>query len=270
MNDSYIVTSYVIIDDVLKIMNYQDDIRAQTTAAEILTIAVVAAKYFQNHHECAVCLMQRLGYIGPLSVSRFNRLLHALLDTLWHVGILLGDIFSHKDVFIIDAMPIPACKRVRRKRCRKVQGTAYEGYCAAKEEYFFGWHLHLVCDQHGIPVAFELNPARWDELVPLQHLLADLPEGVRVVADKGYISQKDELLAYLYGQVRLIPKYRKNMRGNSREDATLIARHRRMIETVNAQLEKMGLQHLHARTTAGIALKTLASLVALVFTNFTH
>jgi hypothetical protein len=40
-----------------------------------------------------------------------------------------------------------------------------------------------------------------------------------------------------------------------------------MIETVNSQLEKMGLQHLHTRTASGTALKVLASLVALTFTN---
>lgn len=67
--------------------------------------------------------------------------------------------------------------------------------------------------------------------------------------------------------VRLVPKYRKNMRGNSPEDAALIRQHRSMIETVNSQLEKMGLQRLHARSNAGIAQKVLASLLALTFIN---
>ena len=74
-------------------------------------------------------------------------------------------------------------------------------------------------------------------------------------------------MAYVEGQVRLIPKYRKNMRGNSQKDAALIQQHRSMIETVNSQLEKMGLQQLHARTNEGIALKVLASLTALALTN---
>ena len=103
--------------------------------------------------------------------------------------------------------------------------------------------------------------------MPVQELLADLPEGSLVVADKGYISQKDELMVYVNGQIRLIPKYRKNMRGNSQKDAALIRNHRSMIETVNSQLEKMGLQRLHARTNEGIALKVLASLTALTLTN---
>lgn len=47
MNDTYIVTAYVVLDDLLKVVQYEDDRRAQLSAAEILTVAVVAAKYFQ-------------------------------------------------------------------------------------------------------------------------------------------------------------------------------------------------------------------------------
>jgi hypothetical protein len=267
MNDTYIVTVYVIIDDLLRVMNYQDDGRAEVSAAEILTVAVIAAKYFQNHHERALEMLIALGYMRTLSGSRFNRRLQALRDWVWQVAEVVGALLAEGTVFIVDTMPIPVCKRVRAKRGRKVQGPAYAGYCAAKHEHYFGWQLHLVCDAYGVPVAFELLPAAWDELVPVQDLLAELPPGSQIVADKGYVSQKDELLAYVSGGVRLIPKFRKNMRGNSQQDARLIRQHRSIIETVNSQLEKMGLQRLHARTNSGVALKVLASLIALALTN---
>ena len=267
MNDTYIVTGFVLIDDLLVLMGHQDDCRTHISASEIMTVAVVAAKYFHNHHERALSLMQRLGYIPSISLSRFNRRLHNLLTTFWQVMELLGELLTCSTVYIIDTMPMPVCKRVRAPRCQKVQGPAYYGYCASKGEHYFGWQLHLVCDAKGVPFRFQILPAGWDELVPVQELLADLPAGSQVVADKGYISQKDELMAYVEGQVRLIPKYRKNMRGNSQKDAALIQQHRSMIETVNSQLEKMGLQQLHARTNEGIALKVLASLTALALTN---
>ena len=267
MNDTYIVTGYVLIDDLLKLMNHVDDRRASMSAAEIFTVAVVAAKYFQNHHERALSLMQRLGYIPKFSISRFNRRLHDLLTTFWQILDLLGDLLAQSTVYLIDTMPMPVCKLVRASRCKKVQGSPFYGYCASKDEHYFGWQLHLVCDANGVPFRFQVLPARWDELVPVQELLADLPEGSQVVADKGYISQKDELMVYVSGNVRLIPKYRKNMRGNSQKDAALIRKHRSMIETVNSQLEKMGLQRLHARTNEGVALKVLASLTALSLTN---
>lgn len=268
MNADYIVTSYVIIDDLLHAMAWQDDSRATVSGAEILTVALVAAKYFQNHHERALSVLSALNYVPKLSVSRFNRRLHHLRELLWQVTQVLGALLAQGSVFIIDTVPVPVCKLVRAKRCQKVQGPRFQGYCAAKQEFYFGWQLHLLCDAQGIPVSFELLPAQWDELTAVQDLLAGLPEGSIVVADKGYISDLDQQLSFIYGRVRLVPKQRRNMRGNTPEDTALIQHHRSRIETVNSQLEKMGVQRLHARTNVGFSLKVLASLLALTFSNF--
>lgn len=166
MNETYIVTSYYVIDKLLKGLNYKDDSRSSLTGAEILTVAVIAAKYFQNHHERALVVMNRIGDIGRMSVSRFNRRLHALRDWVYGILQVLGDLFAQGEVFIIDSMPMPVCKRVRASRCRKVRGKAYCGYCAAKREAFFGWRLHLICTDTGVPVAFDLLPAAEHDLTP--------------------------------------------------------------------------------------------------------
>ncbi|HEX2915483.1 MAG TPA: hypothetical protein VH186_32285 [Chloroflexia bacterium] len=39
------------------------------------------------------------------------------------------------------------------------------------------------------------------------------------------------------------------------------------VESVNSQLERMGLERLYARTNIGFELKVQASLVAVIFTN---
>ena len=57
------------------------------------------------------------------------------------------------------------------------------------------------------------------------------------------------------------------MRSNNQAEAALTREHRSMIETVNSQFEKIGLQRLHARSNEGMALKILASLAALSLTN---
>lgn len=64
MNDDYIVTVFVVVDDMLKVMNCQTDVRAHVNHAEIITVAIVASKYFCNNHERALCIMQRLGFIS--------------------------------------------------------------------------------------------------------------------------------------------------------------------------------------------------------------
>ena len=267
MNDTYIVTAYCVIEDLLKAHDYQDDTRATVSAAEILTVAVIAAKYFQNHHERALCILIKLGDIAPLSVSRFNRRLHALRDWLYGIVTILGEVFANGEVFIIDSMPLPVCKRVRARRGKKVRGKAYCGYCVAKREKFFGWRLHLICTETGIPVAFDLLPAAEHDLTPIHELTVNLPSGAAVFGDKGYVSAADALTILKETGVRLVSIRRKNMSPNSWADDFDMRLYRRRIETVYSQMERMGIQRLHARTNSGFDLKTWASLLALAFTN---
>jgi len=267
MNDDYIVTAYSVIDDLLKAYGYKDDVRATICAAEILTVAVVAAKYFQNHHERALCVLIRLGDVPPVSVSRFNRRLHALREWLYRIVTLLGDRFSGEEVFIIDSMPVPVCKRVRARRCRKVRGAVYCGYCAAKQEKFFGWRLHLVCTVEGIPVAFDFLPGALADLVPLHELTLHLPTGATVLDDKGYVSAAESQTLFEMTGVRLVAIRRKNMRPHAWADNFDLRLYRKRIESVFSQLQRMGLQSLHARTNSDFDLKAWASLLALTFTN---
>ncbi len=171
-------------------MNIPDDKESQMS----MTIAVVAAQQLQDYHERALGVLHLTGYITRFSVSRFNRGLHALKGA--------SELLTQGQLFIIDALPVLVRKWSRFDHCRKLGGKEVIGYCASKDEYFFSWHLHLICDRQGIPVSFNLLPARWDELNPLQHWLASS----QVVADK------DEQLADIHGLVR------HNMAGNTPDD----------------------------------------------------
>jgi len=267
MNDTYIVTAYSVIEDLLTAYSYQDDPRATVSAAEILIVAVVAAKYFQNHHERALSIMVRLGDIPALSLSRFNRRLHALRDWLYRIVTVFGEICSQGEIFIIDSMPLPVCKRVRARRCKKVRGKAYCGYCAAKREKFFGWRLHLICTAERVPVSFDLLPAAEHDLTPIHELTFLLPSGATVFGDKGYVSSDDARTILEETGVRLVSVRRKNMAPNTWADDFDLRLYRKRIETVYSQMEAMGIQRLHARTNSGIDLKAWASLLALAFTN---
>jgi hypothetical protein len=267
MNDTYIVTAYVMIDDILKAYGFEDDCRASGSGAEILTVGVIAAKYFQNHHERALCVMTRLGYVHGLSVSRFNRRLHALRDWLHSIVGVLTDLFAQGEAFIIDSMPLPVCKRARASRCKKVRGKAFCGYCAAKKEKFFGWRLHLICTADGIPVSFDLLPASEQDLTPIHELTFALPAGSVVFGDKGYVSDPDAETILSTTGVRFVAARRRNMTPHAWADDYDLRYYRKRIETVYSQLEAMGMQHLHARSNYGFDLKAYASLLALAFTN---
>ena len=268
MNDDFIVPVYVVIDTVMQALDHRSHRLAHITDAEVLTVAVVAAKYFQNHHERALQVLHGMGYLsGKLSTSRFNRRVHALGAWLRLILETLGALLAQGEAFIIDSMPVPVCRRARARRCRTVRGAASCGYCAAKGEKFFGWRLHLVCTVEGVPVAFELLPASLHDLTPVHELTSGLPAGASAYGDKAYNSGRDEATILADTQVRLVPLRKANMRPNLWADKLALRAYRKAIETLNSQLEAMGVQRLHARTTAGRELKVQASLLALVCAN---
>jgi len=269
MNDTLIVATFVLLDDLMQGHGHRTDVRAAASDSEVLTVAVIAACQFGNHHERALCVLRALGYLsGTLSLSRFNRRLHALAPWFTLALDLLCEVCARNTTaFTLDSLPVPVCKRVRASRCTKVRGAQFYGYCAAKEEKFFGWRLHLVCTGAGVPVGFDLLPASLHDLNPVYDMAQCLPTGATLYGDKAYNSGDDE--AWLEGEwgVRLVPIRKRNMTVNSKEQGKALRHQRAVIEGVNSQLVAWGVQRLHARTCTGFAIKLLASLLALVVVN---
>lgn len=268
MDDDFIVTAFVVIDKTMQALGHRDDVRAKASDAEVLTVAVVAARAFQNHLERALQVMHLGRYLsGPLSVSRFNRRLHRLRDWLLLILETLGAVFAHGEVFLIDSMPVPVCRRAHARRCQKVRGADFCGYCAAKREKFFGWRLHLICTVAGVPVAFDLVPGGLHDLTPIHELAYGLPEGATVYGDKGDNAAADEATILVETGVRLVPIRKANMHPNDWADKLALRDYRKRIEALYSQCEAMGMQRLRARTNPGLELKVHASLLAATITN---
>jgi hypothetical protein len=268
MDDDFIVTAFVVLDKTMAALGHRDDVRAGASDAEVLTVAVVAAKYFQSHLARALAMMHLGRYLsGPLSVSRFSRRLHALRDWLGLALETLGALFAHGEVFLIDSMPVPVCRRARARRCRKVQGRDFCGFCAAKGEKFFGWRLHLICTTGGVPVAFDLLPGGLHDLTPIHELTYALPAEATVYGDKGYNAEADEATILADSEVRLVPIRKANMRPNLWADKLALRAYRKRIEALYSQLEAMGVQRLRARTNPGLELKLHAALLAATIAN---
>ncbi len=268
MSDDFIVPVYVVIDETMRALGHHSHCLAQVSDAEVLTVAVVAAKYFQNHHARALQVMWLGRYLsGRLSASRFNRRLHALRGWLGLILETLGELFAQGEVFLLDSMPVPTCRRTRARRSRKLRGKAFCGYCAAKKERFFGWRLHLVCTTAGLPVAFDLVPGGLHDLTPIHELTGGLPAGAAVYGDKAYNAGDDEASIAEETGVRLVPLRKTNMRPNIWADKLALRAWRKRIEALVSQLEAMGLQRLRARANPGLLLKLHASLLAATITN---
>ena len=104
-----ITTIYCLCDDFLKAMDYQDNPQATLSSAEVMTVPLVAAVYFSGHLKNSYDFLHEHGYIRTkLSMSRFNRRLHALPVELWYTLLgLLGEVFKQRNQigeYVIDSM----------------------------------------------------------------------------------------------------------------------------------------------------------------------
>ncbi len=172
MDDDFIVAAFVVIDKTMQTLGHRDDVRTRASDAAVLTVTIVAARYFQGHLARALQIM-RLGHYlsGPLSVSRFNRRLHALRGWL---GLALdaGGALRCGEALPDRQHAGAGLPSARARRCRKVSGQAFCGFYAAKREKFFGCGLH--------------------DLTPIHEMTYGLPADATVYGDKGYKGVADE------------------------------------------------------------------------------
>ncbi len=72
----------------------------------------------------------------------------------------------------IDGLPIRLCCLTYAGRCRSFRGQASYGYCAAKDEKFYGFRGHLLVSADGIITGFTLTPRRlWEQKPDILSLL---------------------------------------------------------------------------------------------------
>jgi len=116
----------------------------------------------------------------------FHQHIVSLLRTQQSDGVKNG-------IFLCDGFPIPTChpKRVRPKNPLKTEGSF--GYCAAKDEHYFGFKGHILTTQEGLITEIAVAGANIDE----RDVLPQLAEGYSgiLIADKGLIrpALKEEL-----------------------------------------------------------------------------
>ncbi len=72
------------------------------------------------------------------------------------------------------ADPIPLCHYQRAKNCRLFAGSASFGYCAAKDEKYYGFKGHLVVSLEGVIRGFTLTGANGSEPDALWEAASDI------------------------------------------------------------------------------------------------
>ena len=164
-------------------------------------------------------------------------------------------------ISIIDSTPLVSCHIKRMHMHKTMQGWAQKGKCTMG--WFYGFKLHLVINDKGEIIQWQLTPGNCDDREPLKNRKFTERLFGKLFADRGYISQ-DLFESLFVDDIHLITKIRKNMK-NSMMNLydKIMLRKRAVIETVNDELKNVcHIEHTRHRSINNFASNLFAGLIA--------
>lgn len=276
--EDFIISVYCLVDDELKNLIKERPLRARGFApklsdAEVITMDIVGEfmgkdtdkgiwQYFRTHWQL---WFPELG-------SRSNYVKQSA--NLWQVHQQIQRVLANKlsafadSIHLADGFPIAVCHFKRARSSKVFRGTATYGYCASKEQTYYGFKGNLCVSSEGIITGITVTPAHIDERESLYEVVSDI-QGL-LLADKGLIGQDYQQDFRLETGINLQTPRRGNMTDSRGKDANRwIISTRRLVETVIGQLtERFHIEKVRARDcwhlTKRIARKVLAHTVGAV------
>lgn len=253
--EHFIITVYCFVEELFKEITKDFRLRSRGSAPslrdeEVLTMLIVGEflglgsdkkiwSYFKSHYYN--------WFPGLGSRTSFVRQGANLMGVMSLMQTELSkQLITDKDLYLFDGFPIPVCHIKRYKRSSPFRGTGAVGYCASKDQKYFGFKGHLLISVEGVTKGFCFSPANVDERDVLPSVVEKLSGDV--IADKGLI--RPELREKLAGQgMNLHTPLRKNMNeSRPKEFIRQIMNIRRKVETVIGQLvDRFHIQKIRAK-----------------------
>lgn len=163
-------------------------------------------------------------------------------------------------ISFIDSTPVRVCHNRRIRQNKVFAGYAARGFSSTG--WFYGFKVHLVCNEQGELVNLALTPGQVDDRQPVPQLAQKLFG--KLFGDRGYVSQK--LFVHLFEtfNVQLITKLRKNMQNRLLPLADhLLLRKRAIIECIVDQLKNISqIEHSRHRSPVNFFVNVLCGLIA--------
>ena len=141
--ENYATIVYVISDEVLRTLNVKDDPQSKMSNAEVITFAILTAKFFSGNFKMARYLCKKLKLFPRiLSNSRLNRRIHKIAWDYWYAVFrflsLISKIAEETKYFAVDSFPVFYCEKNRIDQRKKFLEHKYIGYAVSKKRYFLG------------------------------------------------------------------------------------------------------------------------------------
>jgi len=263
------IAIYVFIDDILIEIGHKEPVSRNTSDSEVITVALIAAKYFHGNIDHAINFAKSTRLIpGMLSKSRFNRRIHLIFELIIDLFLNIADIIKRLNIsseYIIDSFPVATCENIRICRSKIIKGEQYRGYKASMRKYFYGFTVQVIATVDGIPVEFAMLPGSYHDIDGMKNMLFNLPEDSTLYGDSAYTDYNYEQVCMDAESIKLMIARKSNSKKPHEPwENFLIANSRKRIETTFSQITSMFPKRIHAVTPNGFLLKVV--LFIFVFT----
>lgn len=193
--------------------------------SEIITIGLFGEMIFAGHEEKTLHFIRQYHlamFPRLLEPSRFNRRRRQLTDMMEAIRCQLRDTWRQTHPFdeedaslrLVDSAPVPVCTYTRGSRCKSIDPEwrdEWFGVCTSKKSKFFGARCHMTVMLDQMVDTWLLAPGSYDDRKPMTSLLEERT-GLRVIGDKGYVSEDLELRLWEEGEHLLLALKRENQK----------------------------------------------------------
>ena len=159
-------------DKILKVLRSNissDTFIIQNRKPKISDIELVAidltAQYMSIDSEHQLFrVLKSINFENLIDRTVYNRRKRGLINYIDEIRMTLSEKFNEfEEYFIVDSMPLEACKLSRSTRSKICKESFYsspdKGFCASQQMYFYGYKLHATCSVQGVFKSIDISKA---------------------------------------------------------------------------------------------------------------
>ena len=168
--------------------------------------------------------------------------------------------------FLVDTKPISVVGFKHYKGHSNFLGYADYGYCTSRGLHYFGYKLVMTSTLDGLPVLFDLVPARTDEREAAQAVVGHL-FGCEILGDKGFIGKQWQGELFHKQHTRIFTPSRSNQKVQFPKAFTLWMQGKReRIDGVFNEVQNTGrdIESLLTKTRWGLFTRVVSRLTSQV------
>jgi len=241
--------------------------KGQLLQSEVMTIVIFfhhsRVRTFKDYYNFYIKGFIHSAFPKAPSYNRFVEIMqHSLMPlyifmTFCRLGAVTG-------ISFIDSTSLVVCHNLRIRSNKVFKGMAGRGKTSTG--WFYGFKLHLIINEYGEIVAFDITPGNCDDRN--RKTMARLTKNIwgKLFGDRGYISA--ELFKSLYAKgITLFTRIKKGMQ-NVLFDFTdkLLLKKRGVIESVNDILKSSCyIEHSRHRSQTNFFVNLISGLIAYSF-----